>query len=245
MRRRTVPKVRVPGIWQQLWDKWRGEETRVVRFGSTAGLAAPRRAAVIDGANDARIPRELPLLVLRYPRSKAGRRAASTLENAYRHLATVLQPSPLEVYQEILPYLPGAVVVILRQQDPAGCLGHARPEGMESETTRALASEIDTRVGEIDMAWQQIAQWQPQPLASLALDAWAVDEVERRQDQDLRVRVAMLTVLFHEMEHLAFPERPEHEVRRRSDRFYQQVLAATLEERGQVYGMEASPSPLP
>ncbi len=232
MRRRTLPEVHIPGLWQQIWEKWRGEETRPVSFGRSSDRGGWTGL-------------ELPLLVLRHPRSKAGRRAASMLEDAYRHLATVLEPSPVEVYAEMLPHLPGAIVVILRERDPGGCLGHARPRGMETAETRALAAEMNAEVGEIDLAWGLIVQWQPQPLASLALDAWAADDAERREDKDLRDRVAMLTVLFHEMEHLAFPDRPEQEVRQRSDRFYQQVLAATLADRGQVYGIEASPSPFP
>lgn len=232
MRRRPVPKVYVPGVWKQLWERWRGEETRAVAFG-TAG----------DGSNAAY--RGLPLLVLRYPRSAAGRKAASRLEHSYRQLAMVLQPNPLNVYAEILPGLPGTVVVLLRERDPGGCLGHAKPAGMESAFTKQLAEEMGCRVGEIDLSWGLIGQWQPQPLASLALDAGAVDAAERREDKDLRERVALLAVLFHEMEHLAFPDRPEAEVRRRSDRFYQQVLAASMAERGQLYGMEAWPSSLP
>ncbi len=232
MRRRPVPKVYVPGVWQQLWETWRGTETRTVAFGS---------------ANDHNgwASKGLPLLVLRYPRSSAGRQAAARLEHSYRQLATVLQPSPLAVYAEMLPELPGTVVVLLQERNPGGCLGHARPAGMESAFTRQLADEMGSRVGEIDLSWALIGQWQPQPLASLALDAGTVDAAERREDKDLRYRVAMLAVLFHEMEHLAFPDRPEAEVRRRSDRFYEQVLAASMADRGQVYGMEASPSSFP
>lgn len=228
MRRRPVPKVYVPGLWQQLWQKWRGEESRTVAFGAQS-----------EGSGWT--SRGLPLLILRYPRSSANRKAAASLEDAYRQLATVLQPSPLEVYAEILPQLPGTVVVLLREQDPGGCLGHARPEGMESAFTRDLSAQLGCRVGEIDLSWGLIGQWEPQPLASLALEAGVVDYQEWREDKQLQWRVALLTVLFHEMEHLAFPERPEAEVRRRSDRFYQRVLAATLAERGQVYGIEASP----
>lgn len=227
MRRRPIPKVYVPGVWQQLWEKWRGEETRSVAFGA-------------QSEGSAWTSRGLPLLILRYPRSAAGRRAAATLEDAYRQLATVLQPSPLEVYAEILPELPGTVVVLLRERDPGGCLGHARPEGMESPFTQDMATQTGCRVGEIDLSWGLIGRWQPQPLASLALEAGVVDNDELREDKELRDRVALLTVLFHEMEHLAFPERAEGEVRRRSDRFYAQVLAATLADRGQVYGIEAS-----
>jgi len=230
MHRRPTLKVQVPGLWQQLWEKWRGEETRAVASGPVAGRD--------EGAT-------LPLLVLRYPRSAAGRAAASRIESAYRRLAMVLQPSPLDVYADMLPVLPGTVVVVLRARDPGGCLGHARPEGLESPFTKQLAAEMGSRLGEIDLAWDLIGEWQPQPIASLALDADARDLQERREENDLRERVALLSVLFHELEHLAFPERMEAEVRGRSDRFYRQVLAASLADRGFAYGMEASSPLLP
>lgn len=225
-RHKQAPKVYVPGLWQQLWQCWRGHETRTVAFGATA-----------SGGEDGETG--LPLLVLRYPRSAAGREAADRLESAYRQLPMVLHPSPLEVYAEILPLLPTTIVVLLRERDPGGCLGHARLAGMESEFSRQLAAEVGSRVGEIDLAWKLIADWQPQPLANLAAEA------EMREESGLRYGIALLTVLFHEMEHLAFPDRMEVDVRRRSDSFYRQVLAASLAEKGEIYGMEASPSALP
>ncbi len=222
-RQKQVPRIHVPGFWQQLWERWRGYETRTVDFGfmAQAQTAAP------------------PLLVLRYPRSSAGREAADRLENACRQLPLVLHPNPLDVYSEILPLLPPAVVVILRERDPGGCLGHARLAGMESEFSKGLAEEMQSCVGEIDLCWKLIAEWQPQPLASMAVES------EIREEGDLRYGVALLTVLFHEMEHLAFPERAETDVRRRSDSFYQRVLRAILEAKGERYGIETSPSLLP
>lgn len=187
----------------------------------------------------------LPLLVLRYPRSSAGRAAASDLERVYRRLSMVLQPNPLEVYAEILPLLPATVVVLLRDVDPGGCLGHARPAGLESDYSKQLAAEVGSRVGEIDISWKLIEQWQPRPLASLAVEASTAAAEDLRLDADLRYGVALLSVLFHELEHLAFPDRPEAEVRQRSDRFYQQVIAVSQAQKGRIYGMEASPSALP
>jgi hypothetical protein len=225
-RQRHTPKVSVPGFWRQLWERWRGYDTRTVDFSDVSPA---------NGESSARPP----LLVLRYPHSAAGREAADYLESACRQLALILHPSPLEVYADILPLLPPTVVVLMRERDPGGCLGHARLAGTESEFSSNLAQETRSRVGEIDLCWRLIAEWQPQPLASLAVES------EMEKERELRYGIALLTVLFHEMEHLAFPDRPEAEVRRRSDSFYTQVLSAVLAEKGEHYGIETSLSRLP
>jgi hypothetical protein len=232
MRKRPIPRTHIPSLWGQLWRRWRGEETRTV-------------AAVPDAAFDRAEGVGLPLLVLRYPRSGSGRLAADRLEHAYRSLLMVVRPSPLDVYAEILPALPATVVVLLREPGIGSCLGHARPEGTESDFSKNLAAQTGSRVGEIDLCWQLIAKWQPQPLASLAVEASTDHPEDRRYDADLRHGIALLAILFHELEHLAFPDRTETEVRGHSDRFYQQVLTAIEAEKGRIYGMEASPSALP
>lgn len=232
MRRRPLPRTRIPGLFSQLWQRWRGEETRIV-------------AAVPGAALDRNQGLGLPLLVLRYPRSGSGRLAADRLEHAYRSLLMVLRPSPLEVYADVLLALPATVVVLLREPDIGACLGHARPAGMESAFSKSLAAQTGGRVGEIDLCWKLIEKWQPQPLASLAAAASIQPPDERRYETDIRHGVALLSVLFHELEHLAFPDRTEALVRQRSNHFYQQVLKAMQAERGRVYGMEVSPSALP
>jgi len=226
MRKKRAPKVYVAGFWQNLWEQWRGQETRTISFGPW--ISSPNERGV-----------RLPILVLRYPKSAAGRRAADELEHAYRQLPMILDPNPLDVYEEVLRLLPATVVTLLREVDPGGCLGHARLTGTESAFSKALAAETGKSVGEVDLAWKLIAAWQPQPLATLAA------ATDTQEDRDLRFGIALLTVLLHELEHLAFPDREEGAVRGRSDRFYQQVLASSLAEKGRVYGMEVSPSALP
>lgn len=225
-RQKPTPKIYVPGFWRQLWERWRGYDTRTVDF-SNASATGDLPSA------------KPPLLVLRYPHSSAGREAADRLESACRQLSVILHPGPLEVYADILPLLPSTIVVLLRDRDPGGCLGHARLVGTESEFSKKLAEEMQSPVGEIDLSWRLIAEWQPQPLASLAL------EPEIQEERELRYGIALLTVLFHEMEHLAFPDRTEAEVRRRSDSFYTQVLSAVLADKGECYGIETSLSRLP
>lgn len=59
----------------------------------------------------------------------------------------------------------------------------------------------------------------------------------------LQFRTALLTVLLHELEHLAHPEHREQAVRGTSDGFYQEVLNELLGEEGGSarYGMQPTP----
>jgi hypothetical protein len=122
------------------------------------------------------------------------------------------------------------VAVRFQERNPGGVLGHACPRGLESPETKRLAAETGSPVGEIDLAWKLIRQWQPRPLAALAAGSQATTQ------GDLQYRVALLTVLFHELEHLAFPDRSEQQVRSRSDAFYQAALEAGIREAGGAYG---------
>jgi hypothetical protein len=208
MKSRKLPKVYLPGPWKRLWERWRGDEVRVFES------AEP-----------------LPVLVVRFPRTRQGAEAAETLRTAWMQLLTVMQPSPVEVYADVLQQLPRMVVVRFQERNPGGVLGHACPVGLESEETRQLALQTGFPVGEIDLAWKFIQQWQPRPLAALAVGARTTEK------GDLQFRVALLTVLFHELEHLAFPERSEQEVRRRSDAFYESALEAGVRDLGGQYGL--------
>jgi hypothetical protein len=53
-----------------------------------------------------------------------------------------------------------------------------------------------------------------------------------------RFHAALLTVFLHEMEHLTFPERPEPEVRLRSNEFYRGALRQfAAQEFGVAFGI--------
>ncbi|MDZ7637153.1 MAG: hypothetical protein U5J83_02680 [Bryobacterales bacterium] len=209
MTKRPKPKIYMPGPWRRLWEQWRGEEVRVFESG-----------------------RPLPVLVVRHPRSKAGAGAAESLRTAWCQLLTVMEPDPLQVYAEVLRALPAMVVVRLQERNPGGVLGHATPRGLESAATRRLEAETGSIVGEVDLAFKLIAAWQPRPLAALASGPAAM------ADGDLQYRVALLSVLFHELEHLAFPDRQEREVRQRSDAFYAAALAAGVRGAGSRFGLD-------
>ncbi len=200
----------MPGPWRRLWHWMRGDEVRV--FESVESL---------------------PILVVRHPRTRRGAEAAESLRTAWVQLLTVMEPDPLQVYKDVLSALPPMVVVRFEERNPGGVLGHACPGGLESAATKKLHAETGLPVGEVDLAYTQIAEWQPHPLASMASDAAVM------ADGDLQYRVALLSVLFHELEHLAFPDREEREVRRRSDAFYEAALQAGARRAGSHYGLGA------
>jgi hypothetical protein len=177
------------GIIRRVADRLRGREQMLARGGD-----------------------DRPLLLLSYPRGK--REVALTLEKAYRNTLRGLSPHVSARYERILASLPAMVVVVLRPSNVCGCLGHHHPAGTESRLTRRLASELGSPVGEIDLAYEAIRKWSPQPLSTLALN------IETQYLEELHFQAAMLTVLLHELEHLACPEHSEREVRLASNDFY-------------------------
>ena len=68
----------------------------------------------------------------------------------------------------------------------------------------------------------------------------AADRRSRKRLEDVRFHVGLLSVLLHELEHVAFPQRAEREIRSRSDDFYRAALASQLHaEFGADYGLTA------
>lgn len=197
----------MPGILARLRERIRGREQRLVRAGA-----------------------EMPLLLLVYPRG--AREVALELESTYAHLLPAGGSGARELYHDLWGALPAIIVVQLREKNPCGCLGHHHPPGTESRLARKLGAELGHPVAEIDLAYESIRAWRPEPLAALA-----ADEPGGRLDP-LRFRVALLTVLMHEMEHLAFPERSEQQIHGRSRDFYRRTMSELVgEELGKDYGI--------
>jgi hypothetical protein len=209
------PRVRPRGLLEEWLERLRGREQKLVR---AAG--------------------EAPLLLLSYPRR--GRAAADETEAAYTHTLPRLNSDIRAPYHGILERLPVLVVVLLRPRNLCDCLGHHHPRGTESRLTRRLAADLGSPVGEIDLAYEAIRRWEPQPLAAMA-----VGELGPRLP-DLHFQAAVLAVLLHELEHLAFARSAEHETRTRSNWFYTRAMEQLVaEESGAAYGMAASRPPCP
>ncbi|MCS7314475.1 MAG: hypothetical protein RMI94_05135 [Bryobacterales bacterium] len=207
MKRPSAVKVHVPGVLARLKERIRGREQKLVRGGW-----------------------QMPLLLLVYPRGAGA--VASELEHAYAHALPASGSEVRGLYGDLWRALPALIVVQLRERNPCGCLGHHHPPGTESRLARRLASELGHPVAEIDLAYESIRAWQPEPLASLA-----AEEAAGRLEP-LRLRAALLAVLLHEMEHLAFPERSESEILHRSRTFYRRAMSELVgKELGKDYGI--------
>lgn len=199
--------VHAPGLIRRMLEAFEGREQKLVRG-----------------------PAAWPLLLLSYPAKHS--QIAEEIQDAWLHTLPALRSPLAAAYREMLPRLPAMVVVVLRPHNPCTCLGHHHPRGTESRLTRRLAADMGGDVGEIDLAWEAIRMWRPQPLSSLA----AGDAFET-----LHFRVALLAVLLHELEHLAYPDHNERRVRRASDEFYSAVMDELLSQDGVTrFGMSAS-----
>lgn len=190
-----------PGLLRQLLERVRGREQMLIR-----GFP------------------EQPLLLVSYPRD--GRMAAELLRGAWLHTLPLLASAAAQAYRGMLAGLPGMIVVILRRRNVCTCLGHHHPPGAETRLARRLSSDVGIAVGEIDLAWEAIREWQPQPLSALAA------HVEGDGYGALRFRISLLTVLLHELEHIAYPDRNERAVRHSSDEFYSESLNELLRAEG-------------
>lgn len=183
-----------------------------------------------------RPPADFPLLLLSYP--GGSERVARLLESAYLHTLPALPPAFLEAYRPVLAALPALIVVLLRPDNPCGCLGHFHPRGTESRLTRRLSADLGSPVAEIDLAYQSIRDWKPQPLSSLAagrLEAGLAD---------LHFQAALLAVLLHELHHLAAPDADERRIRTASNDFYTALMRELVRQAGGAdYGMMAEPRP--
>jgi hypothetical protein len=201
-----TPKLRRPqGLLAYLVERARGREQRLVR---AVG--------------------EVPLLLLSYPRGH--HEAAKELERAWLHTLPALPEESAGPYRAMLRLLPTIVVVVMHRENVCGCLGHHHPAGTEGRLTRRLAAELGSTVGEIDLAFEGIRRWEPNPLAALASGA----------TEALRFHAGLLSVMLHELEHLAYPDHTEREVRGTSDTFYGAVMQYLVHgETGMEYGIRS------
>jgi hypothetical protein len=172
-------------------------------------------------------PADWPLLLLSYPTGYS--EIAEEVRQAWLHTFPALTAPAASPYRAMLRRLPAVVVVLLRPRNVCTCLGHHHPKGAWSSLTRRLAHDMGSETGEIDLAWEAIRDWRPHPLSSLA--AGPSFEI-------LHFRAALLSVLLHELEHLAWPDHQEREVRQSSDTFYAAALTEMLQQEGVAsYGM--------
>lgn len=179
---------------------------------------------------------QFPLVLATFPRGRA--RFAMALGSALRVTFPYLSPALQQSYAETLACAPPLIVADLRARNPCTCLGHHHP--VCTPQTQRLASDSACRVGEIDLAIEAIQDWEPRPLSSLAatLDPESAAELAR-----IRFQTALLSVFLHELEHVAFPDRPEAEIRGHSDQFYLDALREQVSrDFGVGFGLDSLPA---
>ena len=171
---------------------------------------------------------ELPYVLARYPRGRAA--LVAGLRDAVTRTFTALPASIRTLYQDVLSRATPVVIADLRRRNPCTCLGHHHPPSSHSSFARTFAAETGRPVGEIDLAIDSIRIWEPLPLSGLAAEAWVpdCDRLSKTEFSQARFHAALLSVFLHELEHLAFPEHTEQQVRERSNHFYVQAVRAQL-----------------
>ncbi len=210
MRKPLQSHYRPPPLWRQILSQIRGRDQLLVRG-----------------------PSVWPVLLLSYPRGSDD--VATELRDAWLNTLPLLQAPVVQPYRDMLTALPPMVVVLLDPSNICTCLGHFHPPGTESRLARRLRADTGGKLGELDLAWENIHNWRPHPLSSLA----ATDD--DAGFSRLHFRAALLTVLLHELDHLAHPDHTEETVRHSSDAFYSAVLDELLRGEGAgSYGMSTS-----
>jgi hypothetical protein len=178
---------------------------------------------------------ELPLVLISYVRSdKTGMvHFRQAIEETWPRIPERYRSR----YADVLGRTPSFVVVLLRRKNICTCLGHHHPGGTESRLTRKLHGLSGVRTGEVDLAYEAIREWEPQPLSHMALPI----EPGHPELRNYQFQLALLTVFLHELHHLVAPQESEFAVRSRSQKFYDDLLAHFISERfGVHYGLRAA-----
>ena len=178
---------------------------------------------------------DLPLVLISYAKSDwdGMERLKESLEETW----LTLPGSFRNRYTEILRKTPPFVVVLLRRRNLCACLGHHHPPGTESRLTRRLRGLSGISTGELDLAFEAIRDWEPQPLSHLALPP----EADTEEFHSFQWQLALLAVFLHELHHLVSPEEPEVAVRNQSQKFYAETLSHFVAQQfGVEYGLRHS-----
>jgi len=175
---------------------------------------------------------ELPLVLISY--AKGDREGMEHLKESLEETWMTLPETFRQRYAEVLGQVPPFVVTLLRRRNLCACLGHHHPPGTESRLTRRLRGMSGVATGEIDLAYEAIREWEPQPLSLPALHSAA----ETDEFRSFQWQLALLAVFLHELNHLVSPKESEARVRGKSQQFYEDVLAHFVAERfGVEYGL--------
>lgn len=199
-KRLQKPRANGPRVWRRLASAVCGKAQRLIHAGDA-----------------------LPFVVATYPRQSSW--FAVELSDALRLTFPALPSRITDSYGDALSRVPSVVVADLREANSCTCLGHHHPSLIHSRLTRSLQADTGGSVGEIDLAVGSIRTWNPLPLAGLAA---ACKDDGPQVFEDIRFHAALLAVFLHELEHVAYPERAEAEIRTRSNQFFVDAVSELL-----------------
>jgi hypothetical protein len=134
-----------------------------------------------------------------------------------------------EAYEAVLANSPKVVVIQFRRTNICGCLGHRHvivKERPFAEPHDALGGDP---AGELDIAYQRVESWVALPLTDIALDTQFVAGSRLQEFQAKRLRLQLLSILLHEINHMVRSQEPETSIRERSLAFYRDALAHYVE----------------
>jgi len=140
--------------------------------------------------------------------------------------------APLEcrrAYEALLANSPKVVIIQFRRTNTCGCLGHRHvivKEPPFAEPHDALGGDP---AGELDIAYQRVESWVALPLTDIALDTQFVTGSRLQEFQAKRLRLQLLSILLHEINHMVRSQEPETSIRERSLAFYRDALAHYVE----------------
>ena len=124
---------------------------------------------------------------------------------------------------------PAVVIIQFRRTNICGCLGHRHlivKERPFAEPHDALGGDP---AGELDIAYQRVESWVALPLMDIALDTQFVAGSRLQEFQAKRLRLQLLSILLHEINHMVRSQEPETSIRERSLAFYRGALAHYVE----------------
>jgi hypothetical protein len=168
-----------------------------------------------------------PLFVIACQYRDMGR--GTELARALEHDWMEVPAKCREAYDEILFRAPQLVVIQLHRTNVCKCLGHRHVAVREAPFAmphEALGSEP---AGEMDIAFENVKNWQALPLSEAALDAKFLEGSRLEEFHAAQFRLRLLSIVLHETNHLVSPREPELSVRERSLAFYREALAAYTE----------------
>ena len=134
-----------------------------------------------------------------------------------------------DTYEQILENSPKLVVIQFHRTNICGCLGHRHvivKEQPFAESHDALGGDP---AGELDIAFERVESWVALPLSDIALDAQFAAGSRLEEFRATRLRLKLLSILLHEINHMVHAQEPETSIRERSLKFYHDALAYYVE----------------